>query len=217
MIKVLIADDQQLLLDLLEHMLSSNQEIQVVGKAADGNEACEYAERLKPDVVLMDLLMPNCNGIEATKQIKKKNKAIKVIVLTTSTQGEDVKEALANGADGYILKSTKKENLILAIQSVYSNMQVIDQSVSDFARQEDKTRTQLKGTVITVQGNEVRLTERELKVIKMIAEGKTTSEMAESLYVAEGRLRNIITEILSKLMLKDRAQIAVFALKNNLA
>ncbi|MDF2613694.1 MAG: response regulator containing a CheY-like receiver domain and an DNA-binding domain [Clostridia bacterium] len=216
MIKVLIADDQQLLLDLLEHMLSSNDEIQVVGKAVDGNEVCEYASKLSPDVIVMDLLMPNCNGIEATKFIKSQNKNIKVLILTTSTLEEDFKEALACGADGYILKSAKKESLILAIQSVYCNMQVIDQNVGDFTRQDSQENTKSQGKTLNIHGNLVKLSERELKIIKMIAEGKTTSEIAHSLYVAEGRLRNIITEILSKLMLKDRAQIVVFAIKNNL-
>jgi DNA-binding NarL/FixJ family response regulator len=216
MIKVLIVDDQQLLLDLIEHMLSSNDAIQVVGKATNGSEACEYASRLKPDVILMDLLMPGCNGIEATKQIKRQNKDVKILVLTTSTLGEDVKEALASGADGYILKSTKKENLVLAIQSVFSNMQVIDQDVSNFAAQPTNGNDGYRDGIINVKGHQVKLSERELKIIKMIAEGKTTAEMASSLFVAEGRLRNIITEILSKLMLKDRAQIAVFAIRNNL-
>lgn len=216
MIKVLIVDDQQLLLDLLEHMLSSSDEIQVVGKASDGNEACEYAEKLKPDVILMDLLMPNCNGIEATKKIKMTNKEVKILVLTTSTIGEDVKEALASGADGYLLKNVKKEHLFLAIKSVFMNMQIIDHEVSDFTRQSVTKTEEGKGKVIVIEGNEVALSQRELTIIKMITEGKSTAEMAHAVFVAEGRLRNIITQILSKLMLKDRAQIAVFAIKHRL-
>ena len=215
MIKVLIVDDQQLLLDLLEHMLSSNQDIQVVGKAANGNEAFECANRLQPDVVLMDLMMPYCTGIEATKKIKKQNPNMKILVLTTSTLGEDVKQALENGADGYILKNIKKENLVLAIQSVYCNMQVIDKEMSTLTRPQEKN-IEVKTKLVDVEGIQVKLSERELKIIKMITQGKTTAEMAQDLFVTEGRLRNIITEILSKLMLKDRAQIAVFAIKNNL-
>lgn len=212
---MLLVDNQQLFLDLLEYMLCSNKEIQVIGKVVNGNEACEYATRLNPDIILIDIIMPYCNGIEVIKQIKEKKHDVKILVLTASTLGNDVNEALASGVDGYILKSTKKESIMLAIKSVYANMQVIDSKMSTFIRKQ-KANTELKTRTVDIQGVQIKLSERELKIIKMIAQGKTTSEMAKKLFITEGRLRNIITEILSKLMLKDRSQIAIFAIKNKL-
>ena len=134
MIKVLIVDDQQLFRDLLAHMLSASEETEVLGSAESGPEAAELASKLKPDVVLMDLEMPGGGGLEATRRIKKENPEVKILILTVSHGHSDVSEAIRNGADGYILKSVSKAELILAIQSVYNGMEVIHRDVREHAR-----------------------------------------------------------------------------------
>jgi len=214
----MIVDDQQLLLDLLEQMLQNTDDIQIVARASDGDRAVDLAKENQPDVVLMDIIMPGCNGIEATKRIKKENEKIKILVLTMSESEEDILEALRSGADGYILKSASKEELLLAIRGVYHNMEIINSGVKKIihsTREKSTDKTQLKKSVI-VNEIEIFLSERKLKIIEMIVDGRNTKEMAEILFISEGRLRNIITGILSKLMLNDRRQLAVFALKKNL-
>lgn len=218
MIKVLIADDQELFSDLLGHMLESSPDIQVIARAGNGNEAAKYAQQLEPDVILMDIHMPICNGLEAISQIRKAGSKTKILVLSSSKECEDVSEAIREGADGYILKSVSKERLILAIQSIHAGMGVMDQYISDFAR--NPCRFSVKGnkksTVVHLDGIDVELSEREIDIIRMIIDGNSNEEMAKRLFIAEGRVRNIITEIISKLMLKDRTQLAVFALKTRL-
>jgi DNA-binding NarL/FixJ family response regulator len=219
MINLLLVDDQILLLDLMEQMLKDSAEIEVVARAAEGSEAVRLAGEYRPDVILMDLLMPGMGGIEATKLIKATNSEIKILVLTTSTEIEDISEALAAGADGYILKSMGRKDLLLSITGVYRNLEIIQGEVSEKMRQQKTSNTfRPDGSrKISVSGITASLTLRELEIIALVVQGKSTAEMAAVLYLSEGRIRNVITEILSKLQLKDRAQLAVFALKNKLA
>jgi DNA-binding NarL/FixJ family response regulator len=219
MINLLLVDDQILLLDLMEQMLKDSAEIEVVARAAEGSEAVRLAGEYRPDVILMDLLMPGMGGIEATKLIKATNSEIKILVLTTSTEIEDISEALAAGADGYILKSMGRKDLLLSITGVYRNLEIIQGEVSEKMRQQKASNTfRPDGSrEINVSGIPASLTLRELEIIALVVQGKSTAEMAAVLYLSEGRIRNVITEILSKLQLKDRAQLAVFALKNKLA
>lgn len=225
MIKVLIVDDQQLLTDLLHHMLIKCEDIQVIGCAADGLEAIKLAEARKPDVILMDLIMPHCDGIEATRRIKQLDENVKILVLTTSSDEEYVYEALENGASGYVLKSISDEDLVLAIRSVHANLEVFHHAVRTGTGKNTPGADKSMGkrangsgerSRITVNDCEVDLSERELAVIRMIVEGKEIADMAAALYLSKGRVRNIVTEITGKLMLKDRTQVAVFAMKNKL-
>ncbi len=217
-IKVLLVDDQELLLDLMNHLLESDSDIEVIACAKDGNEAIELANKLKPDVILMDIKMPNCDGIEATKKIKEADKNNKILILTTSKDEEDVHLALNNGADGYVLKSINENELVLAIKSVYANMEVIHNEVREMAKRSSSKEiyTTTKGKRVMVNDIQVELSNRELEIIKMIVEGRKTSDIAADLFISEGRLRNVITTIISKLMVDDRTQLAVFALKSNL-
>lgn len=218
MIKLIIADDQQLFRDLLEHMLKNNSEIEVVACVQNGCEAVDAIELQKPDVVLMDITMPVCSGIEALKKIRVKGIKTKILVLSASHDEQNVSEAMRHGADGYILKSVNKDELILAIKSIYSDMEVIHKDIREIARNAvtKPAYNRKNQMLIRVNGIDVELSQRELAVIGMVVEGKSTAEMAKELFVAEGRLRNIITEIISKLMLKDRTQLAVFAIKHGL-
>ncbi len=217
MIKVLIVDDQQLFRDLLEHMLTNSTETTVAAKASNGHEALEQAQVCQPDVILMDLEMPDGSGLEATRKIKQGNPAAKVLVLTASHVQADVAEAIRSGADGYILKSVSKDELILAIKSVYNGMEVIHRDVRDFARNIPQVSASNDNSkTVQIDGYPIVLSGRDLAIIRMLVEGKTTAEMAKSLFLAEGRVRNILTEIIARLMLKDRTQLAVFAIQNGL-
>lgn len=218
MINVLIAEDQALFRDLLEMMLSSSDDIQVTGSASDGNEAFKLAQDTTPDVILMDIHMPVCNGIEAVRKIKAAGLPCKILVLTASFGEEDVSDAIRSGADGYILKSVSKEELALAIRSVHTGMEVLHRDVREVARRPQPriTGDRKESKVLLISGIEVKLAERELKIMKYVVDGKTTAEIAQELYLAEGRVRNIITELISKLMLKDRTQLAVFAIRHRL-
>lgn len=219
MIKLLLVDDQILLLDLMEQMLKDSEEIEVVARVEEGSEAVRLAGEYRPDVILMDLIMPGMGGIEATKMIKAANPGIKILILTTSTETEDISEALSAGADGYILKSMNRKDLLLSIAGVYRNLEIIQGEVSEKLRLQKVSGPSRPGgsQEINVNGITVSLTPREREIIALVVEGKSTAEMAATLFLSEGRIRNVITEILGKLQLKDRAQLAVFALKNKLS
>jgi DNA-binding NarL/FixJ family response regulator len=216
MIRILLVDDQQLLMDLMEHMLRDT-DIQVVACAKDGLEAIKLADEFNPDIVLMDIQMPLCNGIEATKIIKEKHINTKVLILTSSSNSEDVHNALDFGADGYILKSISQNELILAIKSVHANLEVIHSSVrGKMNRASSNNVYKNANKTIVINGVEVELSKRELKIIEMLVNGKSTLEMAAALFISVGRLRNILSTIIEKMMLKDRAQVVAFAIKNKL-
>ncbi len=219
MIKVIIADDQQLFRDLLEHMLKGSGDISVQAAVSTGCEAVSEAKKHQADVILMDVHMPECSGIDAVRTIKSEGLDIKVLMLTSSHEEDDVAEAMGSGADGYVLKSISKDELILAIKSVHSGMSVIHQDARRLSNSASGIKVRHEGnrTIVRIDEMDVVLTERDIRIISMLIEGKTSEEMAKELFLAEGRLRNVITEMLSKLMLKDRTQLAVFALKNKLA
>lgn len=217
MIRVMIADDQVLFNELLGHMLASNEDINIVAKVYDGHEVLESARILKPDIILMDLSMPILNGIETLRALRKENITSKVLILTSSEDSEDVNEAIAIGANGYIMKNVSKDRLILAIRSVCAGMDVFDKGVySKGYNAPSRIIRQNHGAIVKVHDIMVELSERDITIIQLIVQGATNEEIAKELFLAEGRIRNIITEILSKLMLKDKTQLVVFALKNKL-
>ena len=218
LLRIIIVDDQLLLLDLLVQMLQNAEDIEIVARAVDGNEAIDAAKRYSPDVILMDVKMPVCDGIEATAKIKDLNEGIKVLLLTSSEERDDVIRALKSGADGYILKSVSKEELLLAIKAVSMNMRIIQHDLRDMLlSSEIGSGGSFTDNMVIVNDMEVQLTDREVEIIRMIVDGKSIEEMSVGLFLTEGRIRNVITEILSKLMLKDRTQLAVFALRNKIA
>ena len=183
MIKVIIADDVQILRTGLKAVLSQYDDIKVVGEACNGREAYELAVRLKPDVVLMDMRMPDSDGGYGTRQIKDKVNGVKVLVLTTFDDKETVIRAVAGGINVFcnnIFQSIKTET-------------VIKQSPQDFD-----------------------LTEREREFLRLICDGCDNREIAQKMFLAEGTVRNSISRLLEKLNLKDRTQLAVFAIKNNI-
>ncbi|MGN0691902.1 MAG: response regulator [Oscillospiraceae bacterium] len=208
MIKVLIADDVQILRRGLEAVLSADEEITVVGEAANGKEALEMCIKHSPDVVLMDMRMPGYDGEYGTRQIKTHFPNIKVLVLTTFDDSETVQKAVACGADGYILKEMENEKIINAIKTVHSGINVFGATVFSSIKQTMPVSQPSSGSF--------DISDRDRELMTLICDGCDNKEIAARLFLAEGTVRNNISKLLEKLGLKDRTQLAVFAVKNNL-
>ena len=215
MIKVLIIDDQVILRESLKFIVEQDPDIEVVGLGGNGKEALDLCSVLVPDVVLMDIMMPVCNGVEGTKLIKSQFRSIRVIILTTFNDEENISKAIKNGADGYVLKDIKPDELVLAIKSVAKGFSIMHHTTMDtFTRQIDHDT---EGTHHKQEPKpDINLTDRELSIINLIVDGKSNKEIAANIFITEGSVKNIITNILEKLSLKDRTQLAVFAVKNNI-
>lgn len=206
MINVLIADDVAVLRMGLKAVLSQDSEINVVGEAGNGKEAYELAVRLKPDVVLMDMRMPDFDGGYGTRQIKDKLSGVKVLVLTTFDDKETVEKAMSSGADGYILKEMDSSQVINSIKAVAGGINVFCDNIFKAIKKEPMKQAPVNYDI----------TEREAEFLRLICDGYDNKEIAAQLYLAEGTVRNGISRLLEKLKLKDRTQLAVFAIKNNL-
>ncbi|EKQ50378.1 MULTISPECIES: response regulator transcription factor [unclassified Clostridium] len=218
MTRVIIAEDQRLLRESFKNIIENNSDIQVIACASNGEEAYNLCKEHEPEVVLMDLSMPICNGTEATKLIKLNFPSVKVLILTASNDKMDVTDAISNGADGYILKDISTEELILSIKSASLGLGIITKDVlSPIVSNLRKENKKTKKKTLNIEGINIFLTEREIKIVSMIVDGKDNKEIGASLFIAEGTVKNIITEIISKLQLKDRTQLAVYAVKNGLA
>ncbi len=206
-IKVIIADDVQILRTGLKAVLSQDDSISVVGEAVNGKEAYELSVRLKPDVVLMDMRMPDYDGGCGTRLIKEKLNSVKVLVLTTFDDKETVEKAMSSGADGYILKEMDNEQIINSIKAVAGGINVFCDNVFQSIK---------KDSTIQQNPKNFDLTEREIDFLRLICDGCDNKEIAAQLFLAEGTVRNGISRLLEKLKLKDRTQLAVFAIKNNI-
>lgn len=226
MIKVLIADDIMILRQGLKAVLSQDTEIEVVALAENGKEAFEKAKVYEPDVVLMDMRMPDYDGSYGIKAIKEELPKVKVLVLTTFDDEETVNKAIASGADGYILKEMEDEKVINAVKSVYGGISVFGDSVyrSMMSRFAENSKSS-KGSEESGNGEkfgkndedlEVSFTDREMDVLRLVAEGYDNKEIAGMLFLAEGTVRNQVSRLLDKLQLKDRTQLAVYAVKHGL-
>ena len=205
-IKVIIAEDEKLLRYCLESTLKLCKDIDVIGCASNSCETIELCKRFTPDVILMDLNMPECDGFKAITIIKKNFPTIKVIVLTAFNDEEKVLLALKNGADGYILKDISPERLVYVIRSILDDLIIVHSSVA--RKVFNKVKLSPKDSIM--------LSKREKEIIRLIVQGEKNFEIAEKLCLSEGRIKNIITDILYKLELKDRLQLAVFASTNNI-
>ena len=214
-IKVLIADDIMILRQGLRAVLERDEGIQVVALAENGKEAFEKCKVLRPDVVMMDMRMPDYDGAYGIKAIKEQCPGVKVLVLTTFDDEETIDKALSSGADGYILKEMEDAKVIASVKSVFSGISVFGDGVYRVMRK------RMEGAGCTVKqdqalNEETALTARELDVVKLVAQGYDNKEIAGELYLAEGTVRNQISRILEKLELKDRTQLAVYAVKHGL-
>ena len=217
MTTVIIAEDQKLLRESFKNIIENNSDIKVIASATNGKEAYNLCKEYKPDVVLMDLYMPICSGSESTKLIKSEFPSVKVLILTASSDKSDVTDAISNGADGYILKDISTEELILSIKSASLGLGVIAKDIlNPILLNMGVQNKRSKKKNVNISGINISLTERELKIVSLIVDGKDNKEIGAFLFIAEGTVKNIITEIISKLQLKDRTQLAVYAVKNGL-
>jgi DNA-binding NarL/FixJ family response regulator len=214
-IRVVVADDQALVRSGFTVLLRSAPDLEVAGEAADGLEAVELATRLRPDVVLMDVRMPNVDGIEATRRITADPRlaSTRVIILTTFDLDEYVHEALRAGASGFLLKDTLPEELLNAVRVVAAGDALISPRITrrlieEFARRPDPSATSSAALA--------PLTERELEVLVLVAKGNANSEIAEVLYVSHATVKTHVSRLLSKLYARDRAQLVMLAYETGL-
>ncbi len=215
MIKVLLVDDQDILTEGLKLILDKEEDITICGAANNGKDAYELCKWHKPDVVLMDIKMPEMDGVKATKIIKGEMPNTKIIVLTTFKDDEYIYEALAYGASGYLLKDATPKEIAKAIRTVYNGGALIDSEVT--VKVLDRfSRLSKKETIKDIDSRVKLLTERERDICALIGEGLNNKEIANRLFLSEGTIKNHITKILNKLKLRDRPQRAKFALKNDL-
>lgn len=205
-IKVMIVDDHDMVRKGLKAYLSTESDIDIVGEAASGNEAVRTFEVLQPEVILMDLIMEDGNGIEATKQILAKDPTKKLIILTSFYDDEQVFPAIEAGAMSYLLKTASSEEIIQAIHKAHLGKTVIDGKVA---------QKLVAGLHKSPQPFD-QLTAREKEVLKLIADGKNNSEIAETLFIGIKTVKTHVSSIFSKLEVADRTQAAIYAYQNHL-
>ena len=213
-IKVLIADDHRVVREGLAAILKSKENIVVVGEARDGREAVEKASSLLPDVILMDVSMPRMTGIEATRQIKREFPHIGIIALTMYDEQQYIFDLVRAGATGYLLKDTDSAQIVLAIQAIYRGESLIHPSVASKILAEFSLLAQKKGKKPSWVEHD--LSEREITVLRLVAEGKTNKEIANSLDLSEKTVKNHVRNIFHKLQVYDRTQAAILAIRKGL-
>jgi DNA-binding NarL/FixJ family response regulator len=213
MINVLIADDQDVVREGLRMLLEAEADLAVVGEAADGNQTLAQARRLDPDVILMDVRMPQMNGIEATTRLVEGGTRARILILTTFNLDEYVYHALKAGASGFLLKDATREQLTGAVRAVSAGETLLAPAIT---RQliEDFCRGPAPGTPTTETTG--GLSERELGVVRLIAQGLSNAEIATTLYLSQATIKSHIARILAKLALRDRVQIAVYAYEHGI-
>jgi NarL family two-component system response regulator LiaR len=211
-IKVLIVDDHQVVRQGLRTFLELHEDVVVVGEAGDGATAVEMARQLEPDVVLMDLVMPRLDGVAATREIKSKGIPAHVIALTSFTEDDKVMPAIQAGASSYLLKDVSPDDLVEAIRAVHRGEARLH---PDIAR---KLMEQVAHPAGPASAPPVEhLTEREREVIRLVAQGRSNAEIAQALIISDKTVKTHISNILSKLKLQDRTQLAIYAIKHGLA
>ena len=207
-IKLLIVDDEKLIREGLKIMLSIFEDIYVVGTAENGYKALEFCKGNEVDVVLMDIRMKECDGVMGTRLIKEQFSRIKVIILTTFKDKEYIQDAMKYGAFGYMLKDSSHDVIYEGIKTAYKGNMVVHPEVA--TKMMDNSICNKKDI------DKFGLSEKEIKIIEFIANGLTNKEISEEIFLSEGTVKNNITNILSKLELRDRTQIAIFAFKNGI-
>jgi len=209
-IRILIVDDEKLIREGLKLMLSTFQDIEVVDTAENGYKALEVCKGNYIDVVLMDIRMKDCDGVMGTRLIKEQFTKVKVIILTTFNDTEYIQDALRYGAFGYMLKDSSHQVIYEGIKAAYMGNMVVHPEVANkiLSKQRDEHKSE--------EIEKFNFSDKEIQIIKYIAEGFSNKEISDKLYLSEGTIKNNITNILSKLNLRDRTQIAIFAFKNRI-
>ncbi|GAB4501075.1 MAG: response regulator transcription factor [Anaerolineales bacterium] len=209
--KILLCDDQAVIRDGLEMLLTLEKDFQVVGLAQDGTQALEMAAQKQPDLILMDLKMPVMNGVEATREIRAKFPAIKILVLTTYDDDEWLFDAIRAGASGYLLKDASRQKIVEAIRGTLAGKSFIDPAVAGKLLNQVASKQTQPSSILAE-----KITGRELDVLRLIAKGFNNGEIARQLHLSEGTVRNHVSAILEKLGVSDRTQAAVIAIRHGL-
>ena len=213
MINVLVADDQELIRQSLQIVLNTKEDLNVTDTVSNGQEVIQSVREQKPDVILMDIRMPKMDGVQCTKIIKENYPDIKIIILTTFDDDEFVFNALKNGASGYLLKGVSMDELEEAIKTVHSGRAMIN---PDIATKVVMLFNQMANQNLKIEVDktfEAHITKTEWKVIEQVQIGASNKEIAKNLNLSEGTVRNYISTILDKLDLRDRTQLAIWAVQ----
>ena len=216
MVKVLIADDQELIRQSLKIVLGTDSEIEITDSVGDGTDGLKSLEKNVPDVILMDVRMPKMDGTVCTKEVKKKYPDVKIIILTTFDDDDFIYSALKYGASGYILKGISMEGLKQAIMTVHRGGSMIN---PDIATKVVRLFSQMAQSDFAIEVDEKgsdELTKSEKIIIQRVGQGLSNKEIAGKLYLSEGTVRNNISRILSKLGLRDRTQLAIWAVQTGI-
>jgi len=208
MIKILFADDHEMVRIGVSSYLSAQTDMEVIAEAADGGEAVQKALELKPDVILMDLVMNEMDGVEATNQIIKEWPEAKIIIVTSFLDDEKVYPALEAGATSYMLKTSKASEIASAIRATFDGQSILEPEVTG------KIMNRMREKQVDYLHHQ--LTGREMEILLLIAEGKTNQEIAERLYITIKTVKVHVSNILGKLEVQDRTQAVIYAFKHNL-
>lgn len=210
-LKVLIVDDHQVVRQGLRTFLELHEDIVVVGEAGDGVTAVEMARQLEPDVILMDLVMPRLDGIAATRELKSKGVPAQVIALTSFTEDDKVFPAIQAGASSYLLKDVSPDDLVEAIRAVHRGEARLHPDIAHKLMEQVAHPANPASTPPAEH-----LTDREREVIRLVAQGRSNAEIAQALIISDKTVKTHVSNILSKLNLQDRTQLAIYAIKHGL-
>lgn len=209
MIKIMITDDHKMIREGIKQLLELNEDISVVGMASDGNECLTILEETDTDVILLDINMPNKNGLDTLKEIKESKLGVKVIILTVHNEADYLVRAVEIGANGYVLKDSGSAELVHAIKTVIGGETYIQPDMIPMLNSKMVVRNQDKEKI-------KELTKREMEVLVLVSEGMFNKEIADKLHISERTVKNHISSIFRKIDVADRTQAAVFAIRNNL-
>lgn len=215
MISIIIADDQEIIRESLKIILNGHDDINIVGTASNGKEVLELLEQKPVDIILMDIRMPLIDGVECTRLVKEKYPDIKIVILTTFNDDEYIFSALKYGASGYLLKDVGMEELYEDIKIIYRGGALINPDIASkvcgmFSKMSRRNSFSINIDEVGVK----ELSKTEWKVINLIGKGLSNKEISQKLFLSEGTIRNYLSSILSKLDLRDRTQVAIWAVQN---
>ena len=212
LIRILVTDDHPLFRKGAVYMLNAQPDIEVVGEASNGDEALQKARELMPDLILMDITMPNCDGLEATRRIKKEMPYVKIVMLTVSDDDRDLFEAIKWGAQGYLLKNLEPEELVDMLRGVFRGEAPISRTTASRILHELARHARGEQAGPSVRD----LTAREVEILRLVAKGASNREIAQELVISTHTVKNHLRNILDKLHMQSRVEAAVFAAREGL-